>query len=41
MRIQMTPAGKIAAAALLLLGAVAIVVFQGPDARRYLKMEEM
>jgi hypothetical protein len=41
MRIQLTPAGKIAAAALLLAGAIAIVVFEGPEARRYLKMEGM
>jgi hypothetical protein len=41
MKVQLTPAGKLVALllALALLGLV--VVFQGPDARRYLKMETM
>jgi hypothetical protein len=41
MKIELTPQGKLVAIALLVLAAVALVVFQGPDARRYLKMEEM
>jgi hypothetical protein len=41
MRIELTPTGKLVALVLLVLGAVALVILQGPDARRYLKMEEM
>jgi hypothetical protein len=41
MKVELTPTGKVVALllALALLGLV--VVLQGPDARRYLKMETM
>lgn len=41
MKIELTPAGKLAGALLLLALGAAVAVVQGPDARRYLKMESM
>ena len=41
MKVELTPTGKLVALALLVLGVVAVVVLQGPDARRYIKMESM
>jgi hypothetical protein len=41
MKIELTPAGKLAAVLIGALIVIGIVVIQGPDARRYLKMETM
>ena len=41
MKIELTPTGKLVALILLALAIVAIAVIQGPDAKRYLKMESM
>ena len=41
MKVQLTPTGKVVALLLALAVIAAVVVFQGPDARRYLKMETM
>jgi hypothetical protein len=41
MNVELTPTGKLVALLLLVVGVAAAVVFQGPDARRYIKMESM
>jgi hypothetical protein len=41
MRIEMTPTGKLVVLLLLALLLLGIGIVQGPDARRYLKMESM
>ena len=41
MRIELTPTGKLVALIVLALAIAGIAVVQGPDARRYLKMESM
>ena len=41
MKIEMTSTGKLAALILAALIVVGIAVIQGPDAKRYLKMESM
>jgi Family of unknown function (DUF6893) len=41
MKVELTPTGKLVALLALVLVAVGIAVIQGPDARRYLKMESM
>jgi hypothetical protein len=41
MKVELTPTGKLVALVVLALVVVGIVVIQGPDARRYLKMESM
>jgi hypothetical protein len=41
MKIELTPAGKLAALVIAALIVIGVVVIQGPDARRYLKMETM
>lgn len=41
MRIELTPTGKLVALIVLALAIAGIAVVQGPDAKRYLKMETM
>ena len=41
MKIELTPTGKLVALILLVLAIVGIAAVQGPDAKRYLKMETM
>ena len=41
MKIEMTSTGKLVALILAALIVIGIAVIQGPDARRYLKMESM
>jgi hypothetical protein len=41
MKVELTPTGKVVALLLALAVVGLIAVFQGPDARRYLKMETM
>ena len=41
MRIEMTPTGKLVALIVLALAIAGIAAVQGPDAKRYLKMESM
>jgi hypothetical protein len=41
MKVEMTPTGKVVALLLALALLALVVAFQGPDARRYLKMERM
>jgi hypothetical protein len=41
MKVELTPMGKVVALLMALAIVGLIVVFQGPDARRYLKMETM
>jgi hypothetical protein len=40
-KIEMTSTGKLVALILAALIVIGIAVIQGPDARRYLKMESM
>ena len=41
MKVELTGKGKLAALVLLALAVVGIAIVQGPDAKRYLKMESM
>jgi hypothetical protein len=41
MKVELTTTGKIVALAVAALALVGIAIVQGPDARRYLKMESM
>jgi hypothetical protein len=41
MKVELTAKGKLAALVLLALVVVGIAIVQGPDAKRYLKMETM
>jgi preprotein translocase subunit SecG len=41
MRIEFTPTGKLVALVLLALAIVGVILVQGPDGKRYLKMESM
>ena len=41
MRIEFTPTGKLVALLVAALVIAGIAVVQGPDAKRYLKMESM
>jgi hypothetical protein len=41
MKVELTGKGKLAALVALALLVVGIAIVQGPDARRYLKMETM
>lgn len=41
MKVELTSRGKLAALVLAALAVVGIAIVQGPDAKRYLKMESM
>ena len=41
MKVEFTPTGRLVALALLLLVVIGVALHQGPDGRRYLKMESM
>jgi Family of unknown function (DUF6893) len=41
MKIELTPTGRLVALIVLALVIAGIAVIQGPDAKRYLKMETM
>jgi len=41
MKVELSGKGKLAALVLVALAAIGIAVMQGPDAKRYLKMETM